>query len=105
MSAVISTQGLIKRYNRKVVVDQLNLEVPQGAIYAFLGDNGAGKTSTIKILVGMHPPYGHSPPTSVFSTPTTFSPAVARRPATSSPPTPKPMTTTSTCRISTMVYS
>jgi ABC-2 type transport system ATP-binding protein len=58
MSVVISTQGLIKRYNRKTVVDQLNLEVPQGAIYAFLGDNGAGKTSTIKILVGMHPPDG-----------------------------------------------
>lgn len=58
MSAVIATQGLIKRYNRKVVVDQLNLEVPQGAIYAFLGDNGAGKTSTIKVLVGMHPPDG-----------------------------------------------
>jgi ABC-2 type transport system ATP-binding protein len=56
MSSVISIRGLVKSYGSKVVVDGLNLEVPQGAIYAFLGDNGAGKTSTIKVLVGMHPP-------------------------------------------------
>jgi ABC-2 type transport system ATP-binding protein len=56
MSGVISVRGLVKRYGPKTVVDRLDLEVPQGAIYAFLGDNGAGKTSTIKVLVGMHPP-------------------------------------------------
>jgi len=56
MSSVISIRGLVKRYGSKTVVDGLNLDVPQGAIYAFLGDNGAGKTSTIKALVGMHPP-------------------------------------------------
>lgn len=56
MSAVISIRGLTKRYGSKTVVDRLDLEVPQGSIYAFLGDNGAGKTSTIKALVGMHPP-------------------------------------------------
>jgi ABC-2 type transport system ATP-binding protein len=55
MSAVITVRGLVKRYGSKTVVDRLDLEVPQGAIYAFLGDNGAGKTSTIKVLVGMHP--------------------------------------------------
>ena len=58
MSGVISVRGLIKRYGSRTVVDRLDLEVPQGAIYAFLGDNGAGKTSTIKVLVGMHPPDG-----------------------------------------------
>jgi ABC-2 type transport system ATP-binding protein len=58
MSAVITVRGLIKRYGSKTVVDRLDLEVPQGAIYAFLGDNGAGKTSTIKVLVGMHPADG-----------------------------------------------
>ncbi|HKB02364.1 MAG TPA: ABC transporter ATP-binding protein [Gemmataceae bacterium] len=58
MSGVISVRGLVKRYGSKVVVDGLDLEVPQGAIYAFLGDNGAGKTSTIKVLVGMHPADG-----------------------------------------------
>lgn len=56
MSAVISIRGFTKRFGSKTVVDRLDLEVPQGAIYAFLGDNGAGKTSTIKALVGMHPP-------------------------------------------------
>jgi ABC-2 type transport system ATP-binding protein len=56
MSAVISIKHLVKSYGNKVVIDHLNLEVPPGAIYAFLGDNGAGKTSTIKVLVGMHPP-------------------------------------------------
>jgi ABC-2 type transport system ATP-binding protein len=55
MSGVISVQKLVKRYGSKTVVDGLDLEIPQGAIYAFLGDNGAGKTSTIKVLVGMHP--------------------------------------------------
>src|SRR5262245_2075535 len=60
MSGVISVRGLVKRYGRKTVVDGLDLEVPQGAIYAFLGDNGAGKTSTIKVLVGMHPADGGS---------------------------------------------
>lgn len=58
MSGVISVRGLVKRYGSRTVVDQLDLEVPQGAVYAFLGDNGAGKTSTIKVLVGMHPPDG-----------------------------------------------
>jgi ABC-2 type transport system ATP-binding protein len=58
MSGVISVRGLVKRYGNKTVVDGLDLEVPQGAIYAFLGDNGAGKTTTIKVLVGMHPPDG-----------------------------------------------
>jgi ABC-2 type transport system ATP-binding protein len=60
MSGVISIRKLTKRYGSKTVVDRLDLEVPQGAVYAFLGDNGAGKTSTIKALVGMHPPDGGS---------------------------------------------
>lgn len=58
MSAVISIRGLVKRYGNKTVVNGIDLEVPQGSIYAFLGDNGAGKTSTIKVLVGMHPADG-----------------------------------------------
>lgn len=60
MSGAISVQGLVKRYGPRTVVDGLDLDVPKGAVYAFLGDNGAGKTSTIKVLVGMHPPDGGS---------------------------------------------
>ena len=51
----------------------------------------------IIILEGMHPQYGHSPPTSSASMPTTSSPASASRPATSSPPGPMPTTITSAC--------
>jgi ABC-2 type transport system ATP-binding protein len=60
MSPAISIRKLVKRYGSKTVINGLELEVPQGAVYAFLGDNGAGKTSTIKVLVGMHPPDGGS---------------------------------------------
>src|SRR6478609_9337674 len=52
----------------------------------------------IIILLGTQPQYGHSPPTSSASTPTTARPASARLPATSSPPGPMPMTTTSASR-------
>ena len=47
------------------------------------------------IFEGMQPQYGHSPPTSSASIPTTLRPASARLPATSSPPGPKPTTTAS----------
>jgi hypothetical protein len=53
----------------------------------------------IIILLGTQPQYGHSPPSSFASMPTTDSPAWARRPATSSPPGPMPRTTTSTCSV------
>ncbi|HEY3324049.1 MAG TPA: ABC transporter ATP-binding protein [Planctomycetota bacterium] len=48
---MVYNPGLFAR--RKVAVHKLDLEVPRGAIYGFLGHNGAGKTSTIKILVGL----------------------------------------------------
>ena len=57
---------------------------------------GSGEKRII-ILLGMQPQYGHSPPTRLYSTPTTDRPACASRPAASSPPTPSPTTTTSTC--------
>ncbi len=58
MSHVIGIHDLTKRFGGKVAVDRLNLRVPAGAIYALLGDNGAGKSTTIKILTGQHPPDG-----------------------------------------------
>jgi ABC-2 type transport system ATP-binding protein len=58
MSDVISIRDLTKRYGGKIAVDHLNLNVPPGAIYALLGDNGAGKSTTIKVLTGQHPPDG-----------------------------------------------
>lgn len=59
----------------------------------------------IIILLGTHPQYGHSPPTSSASTPTTSSPASASVPATYSPPGPSPTTTTSACSFALMPAS
>jgi ABC-2 type transport system ATP-binding protein len=53
---VIETAELKKDYDGVEAVRGLNLQVPAGSIYGFLGRNGAGKTSTIKILLGMARP-------------------------------------------------
>jgi ABC-2 type transport system ATP-binding protein len=53
MSDVIVTRRLTKYYGPKCVVDSLNLRVPEGSVYGFLGRNGAGKSTAIKILMGM----------------------------------------------------
>lgn len=49
----IETKNLVKRFGKKVVLDDLNLSVPQGSVFAFLGRNGAGKTTTIQILLNL----------------------------------------------------
>jgi ABC-2 type transport system ATP-binding protein len=56
MDTIIATNGLTKVFGGKVVVNRLNLNVPQGAIFALLGDNGAGKSTTIRMLTGLLPP-------------------------------------------------
>ncbi len=52
----IWTEKLVKVYSQVRAVDELSLNVPRGGIYGFLGRNGAGKTSTIKILLGLTRP-------------------------------------------------
>lgn len=52
-AAVILTHGLTKSYGRGDVVKQLNLSVKPNSITAFLGRNGAGKSTTLKMLLGM----------------------------------------------------
>ncbi len=54
--AVIETAELRKDYDGVEALRGLNLRVPTGSIYGFLGRNGAGKTSTIKVLLGMARP-------------------------------------------------
>jgi ABC-2 type transport system ATP-binding protein len=55
----IVTSRLTKYYGHRRVVDNLNLSIPKGTVYGFLGRNGAGKSTTIKMLVGMvHPDSG-----------------------------------------------
>lgn len=53
---IISTQSLTKSYGKKQVVDNLDLAVPRGSICGFLGSNGAGKSTTIKLLLGLTQP-------------------------------------------------
>lgn len=52
--AVVRTRGLTKRFRSgQVAVDGIDLEVPAGAVYGFLGPNGSGKTTTIRMLLGL----------------------------------------------------
>ena len=52
----IDVEGLTKRYGSKVVVDQIRLQVGQGRVCGFLGPNGSGKTTTIRMLCGLLTP-------------------------------------------------
>lgn len=49
----IVTQGLTKRFRKEVAVNAVDLRVPRGAVYGFLGPNGSGKTTTIRMLLGL----------------------------------------------------
>ncbi len=50
--AVAST-SLTKRFGAQTVVDEIDLHVPPGAVFGFLGPNGSGKTTTIRMLLGL----------------------------------------------------
>jgi ABC-2 type transport system ATP-binding protein len=53
---IIDVRGLTKRYGNRVVVDHFDMQVPKGRIYGFLGPNGSGKTTTIRMLCGLLTP-------------------------------------------------
>ncbi len=53
---IIDVHGLTKRYNGHAVVDHASIAVPKGRIYGFLGANGSGKTTTIRMLCGLLTP-------------------------------------------------
>ncbi|MDQ1506847.1 MAG: type transport system ATP-binding protein [Actinomycetota bacterium] len=52
----IRTEGLTKRLGGVDVVDRLDLSVPAGSVFGFLGPNGSGKTTTIRMLLGLIEP-------------------------------------------------
>ncbi|WP_270888347.1 ABC transporter ATP-binding protein [Pedococcus sp. 5OH_020] len=52
----LQTQGLSKRFGDQFAVDSLDLAVPRGAVYGFLGPNGSGKTTTIRMVLGLVTP-------------------------------------------------
>ena len=49
----IETAGLTKRFGAQSAVDGIDLAVPRGAVFGFLGPNGSGKTTTIRMLLGL----------------------------------------------------
>lgn len=55
MTTVIRTDALTKKYRHLAALDHLSLEVQEGAVYALVGQNGAGKTTAIKILMNLIP--------------------------------------------------
>ena len=50
---ILQTKGLTKRFGRKVVVNNLDLNIRKGDIYGFIGPNGAGKTTVMKVILGL----------------------------------------------------
>jgi ABC-2 type transport system ATP-binding protein len=53
---VISLQNVCKRFGRTKALDYVNLNIPEGVVFALLGENGAGKTTLIRILTGFLAP-------------------------------------------------
>ncbi len=58
MSPVIEFHEVSKRYGKEVALDRVSLDVPGGSVFALLGENGAGKTTAIRILLGLAEPDG-----------------------------------------------
>lgn len=59
MEYIIETKNLCKSYEKKAAVTSLNMHVPSGEIYGFIGRNGSGKSTTLKMLCGLaHPTEG-----------------------------------------------
>ncbi len=56
MTPAIAFKGVTRRFGKKVAVKDLSFEVSQGSIYALLGPNGSGKTTTIKMLANIFRP-------------------------------------------------
>jgi ABC-2 type transport system ATP-binding protein len=54
--AVISLRDLTHYFGARRVLDQVTLDVPRGSVFAFLGRNGSGKTTTIRIMLGLLAP-------------------------------------------------
>ncbi|GAA0342605.1 ABC transporter ATP-binding protein [Bowmanella denitrificans] len=52
----IDVSGLVKRFNNKAVVRGVDLQMPRGQVWGFLGPNGSGKTTTIRMICGLLEP-------------------------------------------------
>lgn len=54
-NAIITVDGLVKRYGKKAVVDGVSFEVKTGEVFGILGPNGAGKTTTLEMIEALRP--------------------------------------------------
>ena len=52
----ITTQGLTKKYGHFVAVNHVDMHIPEGSIYGFVGENGSGKTTIMRLLMGLARP-------------------------------------------------
>ena len=50
---VIEVKGLVKTFGKKAVLNGLNMTIRRGDIYGFIGNNGSGKTTAMKIILGL----------------------------------------------------
>jgi ABC-2 type transport system ATP-binding protein len=55
-ATAIGAEGLTKRYGSTLALDALDIAVARGEVYGYLGPNGSGKTTTIRLLLGLHRP-------------------------------------------------
>ena len=58
MEYILKTNNLVKKYKDFTAVNCLNMNVPKGSIYGFVGKNGAGKTTLIRLICGLQKPTG-----------------------------------------------
>jgi len=57
---MLEVKGLTKRYNSIAAVDDVSFRIDPGEVYGYLGPNGSGKTTTVKMLTGLlEPTRGH----------------------------------------------
>jgi ATP-binding cassette subfamily F protein uup len=52
MTAIIRSEGLVKRYDRTLAVAGVDLDIAEGEIFGLVGPNGAGKSTLLKLLLG-----------------------------------------------------
>ena len=60
MDLVLATNALSKKYKRNMAVNSVNMHIERGDIYGFVGENGSGKTTIIRLITGLISPYSGS---------------------------------------------